>query len=631
MSDELFSLKMRAARGEKHISGAERIVGGRELVPTFSAMLDRGLHHANGAPDLVNFKVEPLNSGEILHLDALPVRSIECASPEAGLGEMARLLASLGIDRAPEIVELLRRTHGMRGAILLSADTLEHFEPDPARGVRATRMDSVGGPPRRTGKDHFAEAVVLATKVAHAPGMIAELCISDDPDYVTGYIAARSLGGYIRITPLKRAGDPAGGRIFLFRGGRAEAERAIGFLEKRPVLVRLPDAAPARDTRLERIRTALADLRAKHLLRVEESYDEAPAPVMARGRLFSSNDYLDLARDPRLAEAACSAVRHYGTGTGGSRLTVGTLAIHRELETALARFKDTEEAVLFNTGFAANSGILPALCGAGDAIFSDELNHASIIDGCRTSRARTVVYRHGDMADLEAKIRATPHRAGLIVSDAVFSMDGDAADLPGIMRLAARYDLFTMLDEAHSTGVLGETGHGIMEHFGNRAARPDILMGTLGKALGAAGAFAACSRDMAEFLRNRVRGYIFSTSLPAGTAAAALAGLRILDAEPERVASLRRNVRFLLDELARHGVAAKTDSAIVPIVLGTSERAIRAAEFLRERGFLVSAIRYPSVAENAARLRIAVMATHRRDDLAELAAAVAEAVRSVSE
>ena len=630
MSDDLFSLKMRAARGEKHISGAERIVGVRDLVPTFSALLDRGLHHANGAPDLVNFKVEPLDSADILHLDALPVRSVECASPEAGLAEMAKLLDSIGIARAPEIVELLRRTRGMRGAILLDADTLEHFEPDPARGVRATRMDSAGNPARSAAKNHFAEAIVLATKVAHAPGMVAELCISDDPDYVTGYIASQTLG-YVRITPLKRMGDPAGGRIFLFRGGGPTAEKTIEFLEKQPVLVHLPEPAAVPGARLERIRAALDDLRARHLFRIEEAHTAAPAPVLheASGklRLFASNDYLDLARDPRLAEAACAATRRYGTGTGGARLATGTLAVHRELEDALARFKGTEEAVLFNTGFAANSGILPALCGAGDAIFSDELNHASIIDGCRTSRARTVVYRHNDMADLEEKIRATPCRAGLIVSDAVFSMDGDAANLPEIMRIAAQYDLFTMIDEAHSTGVLGATGHGIMEHFGNRTATPDILMGTLGKALGAAGAFAACSRDMADFLRNRVRSYIFSTSLPAGTAAAALAGLRILEEEPERVEALRRNVRILLAELARHGVAAKTDSGIVPIVLGSSERALRAAAFLRERGFLVSAIRYPSVAENAARLRIAVMSAHREADLAELAAAVTEAVR----
>ena len=473
MPSDLFSLKMRASNGARHISGAEKILEPGAVPAHLQSLLDRALHHANGEPDFVNFKLERLPADSVLHLNALPVRSLTADTPEGGLALMRDLLASLGIARAAEIVELLRSVRGMRGAVLLDADTLERLEPDQARGVRATMMDAFrdgNEPPASPVKNHYAEAVVLAAKVANAPGIAAELCISDDPGYVTGYIASKSLG-YVRISPLKESGSPAGGRVFLYCGAREDVPRTIEFLEKRPVLVHgirpLPSASaptePEKQDPHDRIRAALRTIRERDLYRSEEVFESAAAPTVSlHGEnvlMFASNDYLDLANDPRLKEAAIEAVREFGTGTGGSRLTTGTQTIHKELEHALAEFKCTEDAITFATGFAANSGVIPALCSRSDVIFSDELNHASIIDGCRLSGARIVVYRHNDMRDLERKIAACTPCTGLVVSDAVFSMDGDVVNLPEFLGLARRYHLFSMIDEAHATGVVGPGGH----------------------------------------------------------------------------------------------------------------------------------------------------------------------------
>ena len=632
MSDELFSLKMRASQGERHISGAEKILTEKQLSASLGTLLTRALKHAAGEPDFINFKVEKLNPDSILHIDALPVKTISAQTPEEGLSRMRGILDSIGIARSGEIVSLLRSLHGMRGAVLLDADTLERLEEDPERGIRATLMDAVRPESGefRPEKDHFSEAVVLAAKVANAPGIAAELCISDDPDYVTGYIASKTLG-YIRITPLKEKGCPAGGRIFLYRGRRENIRETIDFLERTPVLVHgIPDRAGVRPPRLQRIAQTLQTLRERDLFREEPVFDSAPGPhVLYNGReclMFCSNDYLDLANHPRVKAAVCKAVREFGAGTGGSRLTTGTQPPHRALERELARFKGTEEAVLFGAGFAANQGAITALCGRNDVIFSDEYNHASIIDGCRLSGARIVVYRHCDMDDLERKIRAISPCSGLVVSDAVFSMDGDVAPLPELLAIAERHDLFTMIDEAHSTGVLGRTGHGIQEHFGLKDRRPDLLMGTLSKSAGSAGGFLCCTHAMADFLRNRARSYIFSTSMPAGTAAASLAALRIIESEPRRAERLRSNVRFLLEELRRRGIETASGSAIVPVILRDNAKTLEVAGELRKKGILVSPIRYPSVPEGTARLRITVMQSHTEKDLTALADALAEAV-----
>ena len=342
--------------------------------------------------------------------------------------------------------------------------------------------------------------------------------------------------------------------------------------------------------------------------------------------MFASNDYLDLARDPRVVAAAAEAAREFGAGSGGARLTTGTQPPHVRLEDELAAFKGTEAALVYGTGYMANVGAISALVGKGDAILSDELNHASIIDGCRLSGADVVTYRHGDMDDLDRKLAACrAHRRRLAVSDGVFSMDGDILDLLRFLEVTRRHDAFSMVDEAHATGVVGETGRGLSEHFG--CDLPDVLVGTLSKALGSEGGFVCGSRVLTEYLRNVSRPFIFSTAPGAPAMAAARAALAVLSAEPGRVAKLKENVSLFVAELARLGISVRGEAAIVPIVVGDERRALAASAALEARGFLVPAIRYPTVAHGAARLRVALMSAHEPAQLQAAAAAIAAVVR----
>ena len=375
-----------------------------------------------------------------------------------------------------------------------------------------------------------------------------------------------------------------------------------------------------------------ADLAALDAAGLRRACRECDGPTGPRARvgegnvlILASNDYCDLARDPRVVRAAADAAARWGAGSGGARLTTGSQPPHAALERHLAAFKGVEDALLFGTGYMANVGAISALCGKGDAILSDELNHASIIDGCRLSRAAVTVYRHNDMDDLARALGAAHGaRRVLVVSDAVFSMDGDLLDLPRFLALCRAHGAVSMIDEAHATGILGATGRGLCEHFG--CGHPDVLMGTLSKALGSAGGFVAGSRVLVDFLRNKARSFIFSTSLPASAAAAADAALAALEAEPERAAAARGNAAFLVRELAARGVAATTRSAIVPIPVGDETAAVRASERLLAEGVWIPAIRYPTVARGAARLRASVMSAHTREDLSFAAAAVARAL-----
>ena len=345
-----------------------------------------------------------------------------------------------------------------------------------------------------------------------------------------------------------------------------------------------------------------------------------------RTLMLASNSYLDLANDARVKQAAADAALAWGAGSGGSRLTTGNTLLHEELEAELARFKGTEAALLFNTGYMANVGILSALCDSESVIFSDEYNHASIIDGARLSKARIVVYKHNDMQDLEAKILATPCRKGIIVSDAVFSMDGDIVDLPSFVALGKKYHLLTMIDEAHATGVIGATGRGTVEHFGHSCA-PDIIMGTLSKSLGAEGGFAASSKVIIEYLKNKARSFIFATSQAPSTLGAALAALRILESEPQHAQALQHNANFFLDCLHKEGVQAQSPTAIIPIIIGDESTALKVADELLSAGILVPAIRYPTVAKGTARLRVALMSSHTEEELARTAKLIAEAIK----
>jgi 6-carboxyhexanoate--CoA ligase len=304
---------------------------------------------------------------------------------------------------------------------------------------------------------------------------------------------------------------------------------------------------------------------------------------------------------------------------------MGNTNLHETLERKIASFKGTEAAVLFNTGYTANTAIIAALADKESIVFSDEFNHASIIDGCRLSRAKVVIYRHNDMADLEAKIRENPCANGLVVSDAVFSMDGDILQFPRFLDICEKHDLLSMIDEAHSTGVLGEHGHGIQEHF-HESRYPDILMGTLSKAVGAEGGYAACSQLLADYLRNTARGFIFSTAMSPVTAQAALTGLELIEREPERVQQLHRNIACFCEALREGGLNVSSETPIIPIVIGDEGRALAVAQQLYEAGILIPAIRYPTVAKWSARLRVSLMATHTEEELRRAAVLICQAI-----
>ena len=348
--------------------------------------------------------------------------------------------------------------------------------------------------------------------------------------------------------------------------------------------------------------------------------------------LLASNSYLDLANIDELKQAMAQAVLEWGTGSGGARLTTGNKTPHQELEEFIAKFKGEESAITFNTGYMANVGTISALCGKNDFIFSDELNHASIIDGIRLSRAKCFVYKHNDMADLERVIKeaaatldARPFR-GLIVTEAVFSMDGDLANLPELLRIAKENDCLLMIDEAHATGVLGKTGRGLAEHYG--CAHADVTVGTLSKAVAAEGGFVAGKQQLIDFLRNKARSFIFTTAMAPAVAAAACNNLHYIDAHPERVQNLRDNVKFFCEALQREGVnVEQSPSAIVPIVIGDEARALEISAALQNAGILIPAIRYPTVAKGQARLRASLMATHTKEELEFAAAKIAEILR----
>jgi 8-amino-7-oxononanoate synthase len=355
--------------------------------------------------------------------------------------------------------------------------------------------------------------------------------------------------------------------------------------------------------------------------------------------LLASNSYLDLANIDELKQAMAQAVLEWGTGSGGARLTTGNKTPHQELEDFIAKFKGEESAITFNTGYMANVGTISALCSKNDFIFSDELNHASIIDGIRLSRAKCFVYKHNDMEDLQRVIQeADKSRAGesallaprkLIVTDAVFSMDGDLANLPELLRIAKENNSLLMIDEAHATGVLGKTGRGLAEHYG--CAHADVTVGTLSKAVAAEGGFVAGPKQLTEFLRNKSRSFIFTTAMAPAVAAAACNNLRFIDAHPERVQNLRDNVKFFCDALRREGVnVEQSPSAIVPIVIGDEAKAMQISAKLQEQGILIPAIRYPTVAKGQARLRASLMATHTREQLQIAATTIAQIIKSTT-
>ena len=343
--------------------------------------------------------------------------------------------------------------------------------------------------------------------------------------------------------------------------------------------------------------------------------------------LFAGSNYLDLAHHPEVVEAAARAARDLGCAAGGSRLINGNLSLHEELEEDLAKFVGAESALVFATGYMANVGVIPALTGEGDLVISDSLSHASIIDGCRLTRAGVRVFPHGDLDALERVLaeESRPGRRVLVAVDGVYSMDGDVAPIGALCELARRHGAMLLLDDAHGTGTLGPRGRGSAELCGVAPEAVDIHLGTLGKSLGSFGAFVAGSRALRELLVNAARSFIFSCGLAPPQVAAARAALAIVEREPWRREQLQRNAEQLRRGLAARGVdTAPSTTQIVPVRIGDNARTMTVCERLLDRGFFAHGIRHPSVPEGTARLRITPMATHSEAEIDALVEAVAD-------
>lgn len=343
--------------------------------------------------------------------------------------------------------------------------------------------------------------------------------------------------------------------------------------------------------------------------------------------LLGSNNYLGLSTHPQVITAAIEATRNFGTGASGSRLISGNSELYTTLETNLAKTKNTEAALVFSSGYAANTSIIPVLAGEDDLILSDALNHASIIDGCRLSRATKKVYRHCDIAHLKALLsESTAFRRRLIVTDGVFSMDGDIAPLPDIYEVATQYEAMLLVDDAHGFGVLGKDGSGTVAHFGLEGT--DIIrMGTLSKAVGALGGYVAGSRVLVELLINKARGFIFTTGLPPATLAAANAALDVIRSSPELRQRLFSHAKYLKTALANLGYTLlPSETQILPVVLGGPQRATSIADALLAEGVFVPAIRPPAVPPDTSRLRLTVMATHTEAEIQQAIAGFAAVI-----
>jgi glycine C-acetyltransferase len=331
---------------------------------------------------------------------------------------------------------------------------------------------------------------------------------------------------------------------------------------------------------------------------------------------LSSNNYLGLTTHPRLKEAALEAVRTYGAGTGSVRTIAGTFSMHERFEEKLARFKHTEAALVFQSGFTANVGVIASILGEEDVVISDELNHASIIDGIRLTKASRRIYRHADLDDLEKALKETQSaRTRLVVTDGVFSMDGDIAPLKEIVELCERYDAIVMVDDAHASGVLGKNGRGTVDHFGLHG-RVHIQVGTLSKAIGVLGGYVAGSRTLRDYLIHRARPFLFSTSHPPAVTAACSAAIDVLLEEPELIDRLWENTRFFKEGLRKLGFdIGDSQTPITPVIVGEGAKAMALSDALFEEGVYAQGIAYPTVPKGKARVRTIVTATHTREDL----------------
>ncbi len=371
----------------------------------------------------------------------------------------------------------------------------------------------------------------------------------------------------------------------------------------------------------------LADIKNKGLYRRLNTIESAQTPkIIKDGReliLLSSNNYLGLTAHPEVKKAAIKAIEKYGSGAGGARLTTGNTDLYNSLEEKIAKFKGTEDALVFSTGYMANIGIISAVMNKGDLIISDELNHASIIDACSLSRAGVKVYPHRDVSCIEKILRASKHPKKLIITDGIFSMDGDIAPLPEIVELGERYDAMVMVDDAHATGVLGQHCTGTADYFN---VDVDINMGTLSKALASTGGYVAGSDELIDYLRNRARSFIFTTALSPPSVAAAKAAIDIIEKE-KPAKKLWQNVALYKKGLTDMGITINSETQIIPVMTGDAKTTMEAAAELERLGIFAQGIRPPTVPEGRGRIRTSLMATHSEQDIRD----ALDAIRVIKE
>jgi glycine C-acetyltransferase len=385
-------------------------------------------------------------------------------------------------------------------------------------------------------------------------------------------------------------------------------------------------STPTRTNPLAYLTDQLNELKAKGThFRLRVLDDEQAAVCTFDGKKvinLASNNYLGLTTHPKLREAALEATKKYGVGSGAVRTIAGTMKIHMELEEKIARFKNVEACVVFQSGFAANAGTVSAILGKEDFIISDELNHASIIDGARLSKAKILVFRHKDMAHAEEQLASVKDQRGrkLLITDGVFSMDGDIGPLPALCDLAEKYGAIMMVDDAHASGVLGRNGRGTIDHF-HVHGRVHVQVGTLSKAIGALGGYVCGSKDLIDYLYHRARPFLFSTSHPPSVAATCIAAFEVLEQEPERMERLWENTRFWKKELGNLGfniggaTTPASETPITPIIIGDGKLTMEFSRELFKQGVLGTGIAFPTVPEGKARIRTIMSATHTREEL----------------
>ena len=373
------------------------------------------------------------------------------------------------------------------------------------------------------------------------------------------------------------------------------------------------------ESRFETIQTKLKSLRSEHhLFYLNEIEAHEGQFVRIKGKRylnFTTYSYLGLLGHPEINEAAKAAIDRFGTGTHGVRILAGTTSLHVDLEKRIADYKKTDDAIVYSSGYVTNLATISTICGRGDAVFCDMINHASIVDGCMLSKAKFIRFNHSDVADLEKKLKETDAIGKLIVVDAVFSMDGDIAPLPKIIELAKKYDCLLMVDEAHSLGVLGDSGHGILDHFGLKDGI-DIQMGTLSKTIPAAGGYVASRQEIIDILKYTSRAFVFSAALPPGATAAARVSFDIMEKEQWRLKQLRENIKHYIGSLKQAGFdTGNSETAIVPIILGDEWKTFETTRLLFEEGVFIMPILPPAVPPKTARLRANVTALHNKEDI----------------